>query len=100
MFDTLKKTAAAALFAIAMFAAGAAMTPAVQAQSVPVAAQRGNRASDRSLLQVRRRLEVLIDQLQRDNHDYGGHRVAALNLLEQARAQLDAAIDYDNRRGR
>lgn len=99
MFDTLKKTAAAALFAIAMFAAGAAMTPAVQAQSVPVAAQLG-RASDRSLLQVRRRLEVLIDQLQRDNHDYGGHRVAALNLLEQARAQLDAAIDYDNRRGR
>jgi hypothetical protein len=46
-------------------------------------------------MRVRRRLETLIDQLQRDEHDYGGHRVAAIDAMQQARGQLDEALEYD-----
>lgn len=53
--------------------------------------------SDRNLLVVRRNVEHIIDRLQRDNHDYGGHRVAAIGLLQQAREMLTIALRYDNR---
>lgn len=56
---------------------------------------RGERSGGRSLSSVRRRLERAIDNLQRDPRDYGGHRVAALNLMQQARGELDAALRYD-----
>jgi hypothetical protein len=56
---------------------------------------RGERGSSRNLLIERRRLEMVIDGLQRDQRDYGGHRERAIDLLTQARAQLDAALDYD-----
>ncbi len=57
--------------------------------------RRGERGSAVNLVVVRRRLERAIDNLQRDQRDYGGHRVAALNLMQQARGQLDAALQYD-----
>lgn len=56
--------------------------------------------SDRQLLVVRRNVERIIDVLQRDNHDYGGHRVIAIGLLQQARRDLISALRYDNRAGR
>ncbi|MDQ6780248.1 MAG: hypothetical protein M3Z37_03715, partial [Candidatus Eremiobacteraeota bacterium] len=55
--------------------------------------------SDRNLLVVRTHIERIIDVLQRDNHDYGGHRVAAIGLLQQARQDLITALRYDNRTG-
>ena len=47
--------------------------------------------SNRDIWYVRAWVEKMIDQLQRDNHDYNGHRVAAIRDMQQARAQLLAA---------
>jgi len=71
------------------------------AQTMPMARPgmyhhlRGERASARNLIAERRKLEGIIDSLQRDRHDYGGHRETAIDLLQRARAELDAAIQYD-----
>ncbi len=56
----------------------------------------GQCASDANLNTVRRNIERIIDVLQHDNSDYGGHRVAALNLLAQGRAALRDAIQWDD----
>lgn len=56
---------------------------------------RGERGSARNLLEIRRHLEIAIDQAQRDQHDYGGHRVQAINDMQQARQQIEEAIQYD-----
>jgi hypothetical protein len=37
------------------------------------------------------------DALQQDNHDYGGHRAAAVTDIGQARADIAAALAFDNR---
>jgi membrane protein implicated in regulation of membrane protease activity len=88
------KTALGAIgLSVSMFGAGAAYTTGAQAQTV--AAVRGERGSAANIMRVRRRLETLIDQLQRDEHDYGGHRVAAIDAMQQARGQLDEALEYD-----
>lgn len=62
--------------------------------------RRGDRTSDRSLHVVRVWVERLIDQLQRDNHDYGGHRVQAIADMQAARTQLLEAERYDTSHGR
>jgi hypothetical protein len=56
---------------------------------------RGERGSARNLLEVRRHLEIAIDQAQRDQRDYGGHRVQAINDMQQARQQIEEAIQWD-----
>jgi len=56
---------------------------------------RSGRGSDRNIAVERRRLEQVIDMLQRDRHDYGGHREQAVDLLQRARQQLDEALEYD-----
>lgn len=56
---------------------------------------RGERGSVRNIRAVRVRLERLIDNLQRDRHDYGGHREQALDLMSKARNQLLQAEAYD-----
>lgn len=92
----------AAILSVSTFVAGAGWTVPAQAQIRPATVPIGQRADergDRNLLAVRRRLETLIDQLQRDPRDYGGHRETTVDLLTQARAQLDAAIDYEERGG-
>lgn len=61
-------------------------------------ALRAPAASDRNLRAAYRRLEGTIDQLQRDQRDYGGHRVRAIADLESARGELAAALQDD--RGR
>ncbi len=68
--------------------------PAMQQQHL-----RGNRGSDRNLRQEYRKLEQVIDGLQRDQRDYGGHRVQAIQALQQARQQLDEALEYDRTHG-
>ena len=72
-----------------------------QQQPLPQAPmyQRGGQGSDRNLRNERRRLEVVIDALQRDRHDYGGHREQAVDLLQRARQQLDEALEYDRTHG-
>ncbi|PZR58905.1 MAG: hypothetical protein DLM50_02390 [Candidatus Meridianibacter frigidus] len=56
---------------------------------------RGERGSSRNIAGVRHRLERLIDELQRDRRDYGGHREQAIDLMGQARNQLLQAEEYD-----
>lgn len=56
---------------------------------------RGEVGSARNLQHVRRRLEELIDQLQHDQHDFGGYRVKAIAAMQQARANLDQALQWD-----
>jgi len=87
------------LLAIALVA-GAATT-----QTTPAAAQtigatpnaylRGERGSARNIYRVRIRLERLIDELNNDQHDFGGHRVQAIQLMQQARQQLLLAEQWD-----
>jgi hypothetical protein len=56
---------------------------------------RGERGSVRNIRTVRVRLERLIDNLQHDRRDYGGHREQAIDLMTQARNQLLQAEAYD-----
>lgn len=56
-------------------------------------------ASNRNLLIVRRRLEAMIDQLQRDQHDYDGHRVAAIGAMQTARNELVVAETFARQHG-
>ena len=60
---------------------------------------RGNRGSDQNLRREYRKLEQVIDGLSRDQRDYGGHRVQAIQNLQQARQQLDEALEYDRTHG-
>ncbi len=85
--------------------AGTALTTVASAQQQPpfnTGAQqqlRGNRGSDRNLRMEMRRLEQVIDMLNRDQRDYGGHRVQAIQDLQQARQQLEDALEYDRTHG-
>jgi hypothetical protein len=53
--------------------------------------RRGQGGSNRDVAYVRTWVENMIDQLQRDNHDYSGHRLAAISDMQRARYQLLAA---------
>jgi hypothetical protein len=53
--------------------------------------RRGQGNSNRDVWYVRTWVENMIDQLNRDNRDYNGHRIAAINDMQQARNQLLAA---------
>jgi hypothetical protein len=60
---------------------------------------RGEVGSARNIRNVRMILEKLIDQLQRDRHDYGGWRVKAIEHMRQARYDLDQALHWDATHG-
>ena len=71
----------------------AAWTAAL-AQSPPPPG-RGEIGSARNLKYVREKLHDLIAQLYGDRRDYGGYRVKAIGAMEQARADLDQALQWD-----
>lgn len=98
MVKNWKAAIGAAVLSVSMFGAGAISTSAVHAQALP--ALRGERGSAHNILSIKTRLERLIDQLQRDRRDYGGHREAAIDDLQKARVQLEAAVNYDATHGR
>lgn len=95
--QNLKTIVGAAVLSTAMFASGAVFTSTANAQNLPaqIAAMRGERGSARNIMSVKRHLEALIDQLQRDQHDYNGYREKAIDHLQAARADLQAAINFD-----
>jgi len=68
--------------------------PTAVAVAPDVEAYPGNR-SDANLTYVRHDVEQVIDVLQRDNTDYGGHRVDAIGFMQQGRQQLDEALRAD-----
>jgi hypothetical protein len=83
-------------FLAAATGVGAALAAVSAALGAPVAAptmapsrwMRGEGRSNHNVRMVRKHLEHVIDELQHDQHDYGGHRVKALDLLNQARQEL------------
>jgi len=56
---------------------------------------RGEAGSARNMKRVRYMLERLIDELQHDQRDYGGYRVKAIASLQQARADIEQALQWD-----
>ena len=66
-----------------------------QPQQQPPSQQRGPVGSDRSLVMADRRVVRIIHQLQRDQRDYGGYRVKAIQDLRQAEGDLKQALKYD-----
>lgn len=94
------KTVAAVAALSGVLVAGAASAQSVNVgQNAPLSAithhYRGERGSSANIRRVRREVERSIDQLQNDSHDFGGHRAQAVELLQQARAQLLLAEQYD-----
>lgn len=99
---SLRIALAAAVIAVCGAAGIAAASPVVTSNVIAVATpmplstwQRGGTSSDRNLRRVYRGVERVIDNLQRDNKDYNGHRVAAINDLRQAREALKDALQFD-----
>jgi hypothetical protein len=93
------------LVTLAAALASATLGTAASAQQYPAqypgaTYQRSDRASDRNIRTELRRIEQSIDALQRDRHDYGGHREQAVDLLQRARQQLEEALEYDRTHGR
>jgi hypothetical protein len=56
---------------------------------------RGQHASNHNIRAIHHRVARIITQLQSDQHDYDGHRVKAIQLLQQADEELKAAVDYE-----
>ena len=83
--------------AAAGIAATLATSQAAFAQAPPPT--RGEVGSARTIRNVRIMLEKLIDQLQRDQRDYGGWRVKAIAQMKQARYDLDQALHWDATHG-
>lgn len=76
----------------------AASKVALAATTTPPTTQppsNGELGSARNVKRVRAALERLIDQLQQDQHDFGGYRVKAIAAMQQARADLDQALQWD-----
>lgn len=58
-------------------------------------ARRGEAGSNYSVGLVRRHLGTMINHLERDSRDYGGHRVAAINWMQQASNELSIATQWE-----
>lgn len=95
----IKAIAATAALSVSLIAGAAGAQTINAGTSAALGVQqnyRGERGSHQNIARVRREVERSIDQLQRDNHDFGGHRLQAVELLQQARNQLLMAEQYDN----
>lgn len=90
--------AAAGAGAVLAAASAALAAPAPTNTMAPTHTwQRREARSNRNIRMVRKHLEHVIDELQHDQHDYGGHRVKALDLLNQAREELLLAEQADTK---
>jgi hypothetical protein len=78
---------------LALAAAMAAGAVTIGASATPASAE-PQCQSNQNVWQVHRRIDGMIDQLQHDDRDYGGHRVAAIRDLSNARQQLVAAEQF------
>lgn len=87
MMKNWKAAFATLVFCATSFGAGAVFTSSASARS--------EWGSASNIAAVRNRLGGLVEQLQRDNRDYDGHRAAAIGDMEQAQSQLTAALQYD-----
>ncbi len=81
----------------AAFAQAVAPPPVVPPNTVPVSERQYD--SDRNIGHAANRVGRLMTALQRDERDYGGHRVNALNALGNARNELMAAEQFAETHG-
>ena len=66
---------------------------------IPYGAHPGQGTSNNSVWSAEHHLRGMIVRLERDDRDYGGHRVAALNAVRNAHRELLAAETYARGRG-
>lgn len=85
----------AAGIAATLAASTAALAQQTTPPTKPQQPTRGEVGSARNLKKVEYMLERLIDQLQHDQRDYGGYRVKAIAAMQQARADLGQALQWD-----
>jgi hypothetical protein len=85
-------SAAACLATIALSGPAVAQ---VTAPPMPGMMMHGQHASNHNIRNEHHRLLKIIEALQRDDRDYGGHRVRAINYLRQARMELEQALQYE-----
>jgi hypothetical protein len=85
----------AAGVAATLAASTAALAQTTTTPSTQQKPSRGEVGSAKNLKKVRYMVERLIDELQRDRHDYGGYRVKAVGALQQARADIEQALQWD-----
>ncbi len=60
---------------------------------------RGQYGSNQNMWNVDGRVKALINQLDHDDRDYGGHRVNAINDLQAARNEIVAAEQFARQHG-
>lgn len=60
---------------------------------------RNQRGSTENLMNVRSHVEAAIDALNQDRSDYGGFKTRAIDKLQAARQELDAAVDFIRNQG-
>ena len=65
----------------------------------PPGFERGQKHSNRDMRHIGRAVDRMIAALQHDQRDYGGHRVAALNDLQQAHNEITAAEQFARANG-
>jgi hypothetical protein len=82
------------LGAAAVGGLGAAALGTVTSAAEPPPDARLDAMSNRNISFMMTILQATIDDLNQDQHDYGGHRAQAVQLLQQAKAQLEQGLDY------
>ncbi len=103
--STLKSLACA--FALVTAVGGAALAQQGPAPANPPGVgpgnppgfERGQVRSNRDMRHIERGVDRMIAALQHDQRDYGGHRVTALNDLQQARNEIMAAEQFARANG-
>ena len=79
-----------------ILAAAASVIAMLTTAGTALALAPSDQASDQNLRYSRAYLDRTYDALSHDQADYGGHRVAAMNDINDARNDLTAALKYDN----
>jgi hypothetical protein len=95
MIVTRKKFLAGAVGVAATMVASRAAVAQTQPPQTQPPDTRGEVGSARNIAQVRRVLDRLIMQLEQDQRDFGGYRVRAIEDMHRARANLEAALQWD-----
>jgi hypothetical protein len=89
-----REIAAAEQYAIAHGRGAGAANPGGAAPMEGTGVQRQQGQSDANIEAVKNDLQVVLNQVNADSQDYGGHRVNAARALEDAIADLGKALEY------
>lgn len=95
----LTGTALALALAAGTIAAAGAQTTVAPGAPMPMASGRTQGQSNGSIAKAANRVGMMISALQKDDKDYGGHRVTAISDLTNAQNELNAAAQYADSHG-